>query len=165
MHSWSWMLSHFCGPTISPACLSWYFIHYHTSLLPSIRHFIQFGCFYFVYYAQFYFYWIYVKIKVIANVFSFYCILFYFVQFRKEIYIAMKILDRYIDQLLEKSSPSRPIWNIEKIRQGAKPSWNYMDGCMINAILELYQITRGSQRKFSVVRPLRQRWRGQNCIQ
>ena len=50
----------------------------------------------------------------------------------------MKILDRYIDQLLEKSSPSRPIWNIEKIRQGAKPSWNYMDGCMINAILELY---------------------------
>lgn len=47
----------------------------------------------------------------------------------------MKILDRYIDQLLEKSSPSRPIWNIEKIRQGAKPSWNYMDGCMINAII------------------------------
>ena len=54
----------------------------------------------------------------------------------------MKILDRYIDQLLEKSSPSRPIWNIEKIRQGAKPSWNYMDGCMINAILELYNITQ-----------------------
>jgi len=54
----------------------------------------------------------------------------------------MKILDRYIDQLLEKSSPSRPIWNIEKIRQGAKPSWNYMDGCMINAILELYHITQ-----------------------
>ena len=135
MHSWSWMLSHFCGPTISPACLSWYFIYYHASLLPSIRHFIQFSCFYFVYYAQFSFCWIYVKIKVVANVFSFYCILFYFVQFRKEIYIAMKILDRYIDQLLEKSSPSRPIWNIEKIRQGAKPSWNYMDGCMINAIL------------------------------
>ena len=54
----------------------------------------------------------------------------------------MKILDRYIDQLLEKSSPSRPIWNIEKIRQGAKPSWNYMDGCIINAILELYHITQ-----------------------
>lgn len=95
-----------------------------------------------MYYAQFSFCWIYVKIKVVANVFSFYCILFYFVQFRKEIYIAMKILDRYIDQLLEKSSPSRPIWNIEKIRQGAKPSWNYMDGCMINAILELYHITQ-----------------------
>lgn len=54
----------------------------------------------------------------------------------------MKILDRYIQQLLEKSSPQKPIWNIEKIRQGAKPSWNYMDGCMIKAILELYHITK-----------------------
>ena len=54
----------------------------------------------------------------------------------------MKILDRYIDQLLEKSSPQAPIWNIEKIRQGAKPSWNYIDGCMIKAILELYHIKK-----------------------
>ena len=54
----------------------------------------------------------------------------------------MEILDRYIDQLLEKSSPQAPIWNIEKIRQGAKPSWNYIDGCMINAILELYHIKK-----------------------
>ena len=28
----------------------------------------------------------------------------------------MEILDRYIDQLLEKSSPQAPVWNIEKIR-------------------------------------------------
>ena len=27
----------------------------------------------------------------------------------------MKILDRYINQLLEKSTPKAPIWNIEKI--------------------------------------------------
>ncbi len=54
----------------------------------------------------------------------------------------MKILDNYIDQLLEKSSPQRPVWNIEKIKAGAKPSWNYMDGCMIKAILELYHITK-----------------------
>lgn len=54
----------------------------------------------------------------------------------------MKILDDYIDQLLKKSSPQRPIWNIEKIKEGAKPSWNYMDGCMIKAILELYHITK-----------------------
>lgn len=54
----------------------------------------------------------------------------------------MEILDRYIDQLLEKSTPQAPIWNIEKIREGAKPSWNYMDGCMINAILELYLIKK-----------------------
>ena len=54
----------------------------------------------------------------------------------------MEILDRYIAQLLEKSSPQSPIWNLEKIRQGGRPSWNYMDGCMINAILELYHITK-----------------------
>lgn len=50
----------------------------------------------------------------------------------------MEILDRYIDQLLEQSTPEAPIWNIEKIRAGAKPSWNYMDGCVIKAVLELY---------------------------
>ena len=54
----------------------------------------------------------------------------------------MEILDRYIGQLLEKSSPQAPIWNIEKIKQGSKPSWNYMDGCMIKAIIELYHITK-----------------------
>lgn len=54
----------------------------------------------------------------------------------------MKILDDYIDQLLKKSSPQQPIWNIEKIKEGAKPSWNYIDGCMIKAILELYYITK-----------------------
>ncbi len=54
----------------------------------------------------------------------------------------MDILDRYIDQLLDRSTPQAPIWNIEKIREGAKPSWNYMDGCMINAVLELYQIKK-----------------------
>lgn len=54
----------------------------------------------------------------------------------------MEILDRYIRQLLEKSSPQAPIWNIEKIKQGGKPTWNYMDGCMIKAIIELYHITQ-----------------------
>ena len=48
----------------------------------------------------------------------------------------MEILDRYIDQLLEKSSPQAPVWNIEKIKQGKKPSWNYIDGCMIKAVLQ-----------------------------
>lgn len=54
----------------------------------------------------------------------------------------MKILDRYIDQLLERSSPQAPVWNIEKIKEGKAPSWNYMDGCMIHAIIELYHISR-----------------------
>lgn len=54
----------------------------------------------------------------------------------------MEILDRYINQLLETSSPEAPVWNIEKIKQGKKPSWNYIDGCMIKAVLELYRIKK-----------------------
>ena len=57
----------------------------------------------------------------------------------------MDILDRYIDQLLEKSTPQAPVWNLEKIRAGKKPSWNYMDGCMIKAIIELYHITENEK--------------------
>lgn len=53
----------------------------------------------------------------------------------------MEILDRYIDELLEKSTPEAPIWNIEKVRSGSKSNWNYVDGCMIKALLELYHIT------------------------
>ena len=53
-----------------------------------------------------------------------------------------KVIDRYIDELLTKSTPDRPIWNIEKILQGLKSTWNYIDGCMIKALLEMYSITR-----------------------
>ena len=54
----------------------------------------------------------------------------------------MKVLDRYIDQLIEQSTPECPVWNIEKIREGSKSTWNYIDGCMIKAIIELFLITR-----------------------
>ena len=54
----------------------------------------------------------------------------------------MKILDRYIDQLIEQSTPESPVWNIEKIREGSNSTWNYIDGCMIKAIIELFLITR-----------------------
>ncbi len=54
----------------------------------------------------------------------------------------MEILQRYIDDLLDKSTPQKPVWNIEKIRSGEKSTWNYIDGCMIKAILELYDITK-----------------------
>lgn len=53
----------------------------------------------------------------------------------------MEILDRYINELLDKSTPQAPVWNIEKIRSGKPSKWNYIDGCMIKAILELYNIT------------------------
>ena len=54
----------------------------------------------------------------------------------------MKILDHYIDQLLDKSTPQAPVWNIEKIKNGGASTWNYIDGCMIKAILELYHIPK-----------------------
>ena len=54
----------------------------------------------------------------------------------------MDRIEKYIDELMEKSTPDRPIWNIEKIMQGLKSTWNYIDGCMIKAILEMYSITK-----------------------
>ena len=50
-------------------------------------------------------------------------------------------IDRYIDKLLAGSTPDAPLWNIESIRQGKKPSWNYIDGCMITALLCASDIT------------------------
>lgn len=54
----------------------------------------------------------------------------------------MDRIEKYIEELMEKSTPDRPIWNIEKILQGVKSTWNYIDGCMIKAILEMYEITK-----------------------
>ena len=50
------------------------------------------------------------------------------------------IINKYIDKLMN-SDPTRPLWNIEIIRQGKRPAWNYIDGCMMNCILELYKMT------------------------
>ena len=50
-------------------------------------------------------------------------------------------IDRYIDRLITESTPDLPIWNIESIRQGKKPHWNYIDGCMITSLLQMSHIT------------------------
>lgn len=54
----------------------------------------------------------------------------------------MDVIETYINELMEKSTPDRPVWNIEKILQGGGSGWNYIDGCMIKAILEMYSITK-----------------------
>ena len=54
----------------------------------------------------------------------------------------MDIIVKYIDELLERSTPEAPMWNIEKIKQGLKSNWNYIDGCMIKAVLEMYTISK-----------------------
>lgn len=56
-------------------------------------------------------------------------------------------IDRYIDRLLEGSTPDAPLWNIENIRQGKPAHWNYIDGCMITALLCAHEIT-GEQKYF-----------------
>lgn len=53
-----------------------------------------------------------------------------------------EVIIKYIDELLEKSTPETPMWNIEKIRSGQPSKWNYIDGCMIKALLEMYAITK-----------------------
>lgn len=53
----------------------------------------------------------------------------------------LPIFERYIDQLIEKSTLDVPVWNIEKAKSGKAAGWNYIDGCMILALLETYRAT------------------------
>ncbi len=62
-----------------------------------------------------------------------------------------KAVDRYIDSLLVSSTPEKPVWNIEQIRQGKKPSWNYIDGCMLISLITLYKKT-GDKKYFNFVK-------------
>ena len=50
-------------------------------------------------------------------------------------------LDRYVRRLIAESTPDHTVWNVEKIRTGQPASWNYIDGCMINALITLADIT------------------------
>ena len=52
-----------------------------------------------------------------------------------------KNIDLFIDKLMT-SQPDQPLWNIEAIRQGKRPSWNYIDGCMMTSLLSLYRVTK-----------------------
>lgn len=60
----------------------------------------------------------------------------------------MPVFERYIDGLIEKSTVEVPVWNIEKAKAGGKGAgWNYIDGCMILAMLEIYRAT-GEQKYY-----------------
>lgn len=52
-----------------------------------------------------------------------------------------QLLDEYIDYLMVHSDAEHPAWNLEMIRSWKHNKWNYIDGCMITGILELYEIT------------------------
>ncbi len=59
--------------------------------------------------------------------------------------MAIALVDTYINGLIEQSTLEEPIWNIEKIRAGKKASWDYIDGCMIMAFLEMYKVTKNKK--------------------
>lgn len=53
----------------------------------------------------------------------------------------MNDIKEYLDHLLLTSTPEKPAWNKEAVRENKKAAWNYIDGCMIKAVLEMYTIT------------------------
>jgi len=61
-----------------------------------------------------------------------------------------KIFD-FVDKLLSESIPATPAWNIEHTLFSKASKWNYIDGCMIKAVLDLFYAT-GEQRYFDFVK-------------
>lgn len=56
--------------------------------------------------------------------------------------MAIAIVEKYVNELIDRSTLEEPVWNIEKIRAGKKASWDYIDGCMIMSLLELYKVSK-----------------------
>lgn len=52
-----------------------------------------------------------------------------------------QIIEEYIDGLIADSAPDAPVWNIENIRHGKAPAWNYIDGCMMTSLYTIYKLT------------------------
>ncbi len=50
-------------------------------------------------------------------------------------------IDAYVQRLIRESTPEHTVWNIEKVRQGKPATWNYIDGCMMTALLSMAEIT------------------------
>jgi len=58
------------------------------------------------------------------------------------------MIERYILDLISRSTPRRTAWNVEKIREGKDVRWNYIDGCMLMALTALTDIS-GDDRFFA----------------
>lgn len=55
------------------------------------------------------------------------------------------ITDAYIEKLILPSPPDAPLWNRESFIFSKKPKWNYIDSCMIKALLMLYRLNGDSR--------------------
>ena len=60
----------------------------------------------------------------------------------------MNMIERYVERMMAESAPDKPLWNIEKIKEGKINGWNYIDGCMMIALLTLHRIT-GEERYYT----------------
>ena len=59
----------------------------------------------------------------------------------------MNNIERYVERIMAESTPDKPLWNIEKIAEGKINGWNYIDGCMMIALLNMHKIT-GQERYY-----------------
>ena len=57
----------------------------------------------------------------------------------------MNQIERYVERIMAESTPDKPLWNIEKIAEGKINGWNYIDGCMMIALLNMHKITGQSR--------------------
>ncbi len=55
--------------------------------------------------------------------------------------VCRKIAEQYTEKLILCSDPLRPLWNRESVLFRKPPRWNYIDSCMISAVLKLYDLT------------------------
>ena len=50
-------------------------------------------------------------------------------------------IERCVLKMVRDSTPEQTVWNMEKARQGKDASWNYIDGCMLTALLNMAELT------------------------
>jgi len=62
----------------------------------------------------------------------------------------MRILE-FVDGLLATSTPRTPAWNVEFTLHKKEPKWNYIDGCMMKAIMDMHYAT-GDRKYFDFVK-------------
>lgn len=53
----------------------------------------------------------------------------------------MHQIKEFIDQLIQVSTPTKPVWNQEAILENKPPHWSYIDGCMLMAVEKMYEVT------------------------
>ena len=52
----------------------------------------------------------------------------------------MEAIKQYLDELLDRSTPARPVWNQEQLREGRPAHWSYIDGCMAIAVQYMAEV-------------------------